>query len=175
MNDLYFYVLAAITIISAIVALEAKEIVYGAIALAISFLGVAGLFVQLDAPFVALFQVIVYVGAIAVLIIFTVMLVRREEHAQVIEKPSILGVATGLVITIGLGYVFLSSSASTVFAPTSANISLLSIGQSLTSVYALPLIVLGLVLAGSVVGALTLAKVEPGEPIPGEQEERKLT
>ena len=58
-------------------ALEAREIIYGAIGLAFSFFGVAGLFFLLDAPFVAVFQITVYIGAVAVLILFTVMLVRE--------------------------------------------------------------------------------------------------
>ena len=61
----------------AIAALEAKEIIYGAVGLAASFFGVASLFFLLDSPFVAVFQITVYVGAVAVLVLFTVMLVRE--------------------------------------------------------------------------------------------------
>jgi NADH:ubiquinone oxidoreductase subunit 6 (subunit J) len=172
MNDLAFYALAALTIISAILALEAREVVYGAISLAISFLGIAGLFVLLDAPFVALFQVIVYVGAIAVLIIFTVMLVRREVQARIVEKPNILGIGIGLAITVGLGFVFIQSVASTILPPASTSITLFQIGKALTVTYWLPLIVLGLILGGSVVAALTLAKLD--SPIPEKVERREV-
>jgi len=64
---------------SAIFALEADEIVYGAIGLAGSLFGVAAMFFLLNAPYVAVFQIAVYVGAVAVLILFTVMLVRQEK------------------------------------------------------------------------------------------------
>src|SRR3546814_11664694 len=53
---------------------------YGAIALAISMLGIAGFFLLLDSPFVAMFQITVYVGAVAVLVIFTVMLEIGRAH-----------------------------------------------------------------------------------------------
>ena len=76
MAEAVFLALSVITIGSAIAALELRSLIYGAIALMGSLGGVAGLFLLLDAPFVAMFQLAVYVGSIAVLILFTVMLVR---------------------------------------------------------------------------------------------------
>src|SRR5919107_2847847 len=78
MVDVAFIGLSVLTVGSAIFALESREIIYGAIALAISMLGIAGFFILLDSPFVAMFQITVYVGAVAVLVIFTVMLVRTQ-------------------------------------------------------------------------------------------------
>ena len=79
MVDAYFVGIAILTIGTSIIALESKELIYGAIALAISLLGIAGFFLLLDSPFVAMFQITVYVGAVAVLVIFTVMLVRTQD------------------------------------------------------------------------------------------------
>ena len=79
MADAVFIGVAVLTIGSAILALESRELIYGAIALAISMLGIAGFFLLLDSPFVAMFQITVYVGAVAVLVIFAVMLVRTQE------------------------------------------------------------------------------------------------
>jgi len=62
MADALFIAVAVLTIGAAIVALESRELVYGAIALAISMLGIAGFFLLLEAPFVAMFQITVYVG-----------------------------------------------------------------------------------------------------------------
>ena len=76
MADIVFLAMMAVTVGGAIVALESREIVYGAVGLAGSLFGVAAFFFLLDAPYVAVFQITVYVGAVAVLIIFTVMLVR---------------------------------------------------------------------------------------------------
>src|SRR5579885_1517988 len=81
-SDIAFFVLSALTLGAAIYSLESRQVVYGAISLAFSFLGVAGLFILLDATFVALFQIIVYVGAVAVLILFTVMLVTKEVERE---------------------------------------------------------------------------------------------
>ena len=79
MVDGVFVGLSVITIGSAIISLESRELLYGGIALAVSMLGIAGYFIILDAPFVAMFQIAVYVGAVAVFIIFTVMLVRSPN------------------------------------------------------------------------------------------------
>ena len=99
MVDGVFIALSIITIGSAIVTLESREILYGGIALAISMLGIAGYFIILDAPFVAMFQIAVYVGAVAVLIIFTVMLVRSPNTVTKREtnKKKIVGMLISLV------------------------------------------------------------------------------
>ena len=64
-----------------------RSLVYGSIALMGTLGGVAGFYVMLDSPFVAMFQLAVYVGSIAVLILFTVMLVKRELIFKKIEDP----------------------------------------------------------------------------------------
>ena len=78
MVDALFLGIAVLTIVSAIAALEMRSLIYGSIALMGTLGGIAGFFILLDSPFVALFQIAVYVGSIAVLILFTVMLVKRE-------------------------------------------------------------------------------------------------
>jgi K(+)-stimulated pyrophosphate-energized sodium pump len=105
-----------VTVGSAIVALEAKEIVYGAIGLAGSLFGVATLFFLLDAPYVAVFQIAVYIGAVAVLILFTVMLVREEKWSKEVPATSFTNLLTidnplvvaGLIIGAILPFFFTS-------------------------------------------------------------------
>ena len=153
------------TLGGAIVALEAKEVVYGAIGLAGSLFGVAALFFLLDAPYVAVFQIAVYIGAVAVLILFTVMLVREERWAQEAPPTSLTrvgGALTGLAITLALAaaavltylalYTTITNSASFVY-----------FGKQLSTVDWPVLLALALVLAASVVGALTLARVDREE------------
>lgn len=161
-EDIAFVVISALTIGSAIVALEAKQVVYGAIALAFSFLGVAGLFIVLDATFVALFQIIVYIGAVAVLILFTVMLVTRDVESGSKREPiKPIGVIIAVVIAVLVTAVASVSNLSDWYESGSYSGSVVSgIGTFLTNQYALPLEVLGLILGASVVGALTLAKME---------------
>jgi len=155
-----------VTVGSAIVALEAREIVYGAIGLAGSLFGVAALFFLLDAPYVAVFQIAVYIGAVAVLILFTVMLVREEKWAKetpVTSISRIAGIITGLAITIALVVAAIDTNLGQ-YTTISNSATFLDIGQLISTGDAPVLLVLALVLAASVVGALTLSRVDREEP-----------
>lgn len=164
MADLVFIAIAVMTIGSAIVALESRELVYGAIALAISMLGIAGFFLILDSPFVAMFQITVYVGAIAVLVIFTVMLVRTQALFSITEDKNrkLAGVIFMLIIIGGIGSLFIFSGIndSTFGNFQGPAIDFTAIGEEMVTYYAPALIVLALTLAGSVIGALALARRE---------------
>ena len=164
MADLVFIAIAVMTIGSAIVALESRELVYGAIALAISMLGIAGFFLILDSPFVAMFQITVYVGAIAVLVIFTVMLVRTQALFSITEDKNrkLAGIIFMLIIIGGIGSLFIFSGIndSTFGTFQSPPIDFTAIGEEMVTYYAPALIVLALTLAGSVIGALALARRE---------------
>ena len=120
MADAAFIGLSVLTVGSAIFALESREIIYGAIGLAVSMLGIAGFFILLDSPFVAMFQITVYVGAVAVLIIFIVMLVRTEALFSAIEDRGrrIAGLIFSLLMMVGIGVLLFSSLFSTAeFSP----------------------------------------------------------
>lgn len=73
-----FLLLAASTLISALLVIRSKEIVHSVIALATCFISVAAIYVLLSAEFVAIVQILVYVGAVTVVILFGIMLTRRE-------------------------------------------------------------------------------------------------
>ena len=167
MPDVAFLVLSGLVIMSAIVALEARELIYGAVGLALSLIGVAGLFVLLGAEYLAMFQVSVYVGAVVVLILFTIMLVRRESGKIVEEEePGPLGRAgvfvAGLVALAVAGAVIFLAPIS-LEAPELHSVSLRDLGRYLASSYPVALVILGLLIGATVVGGLTLAKVEREE------------
>jgi len=154
-----FLALAIFTVATAILALESRQIVYGAISLGLSFLGVAGLFLLLEAPFVALFQVIVYVGAVAVLIIFTVMLVGGDIKMRGPSfQQAAIGVVGGLSILMGVGFIALQTGLPEMFPSAPSNADYTGIGVELTGRFSVALQLLGLLLAASVIGALTMAK-----------------
>ena len=157
-----FVGLSVLTIGSALFALESREIVYGAIGLAISMLGIAGFFIILDAPFVAMFQIAVYVGAVAVLVIFIVMLVRTEALFSKKEDRGrkISGLIFSLLMLIGIGIVLFNSELTKVeFGPVMDNI-VNKIGIEMLTYYSPAFILLGLTLAGSIIAALSLARRE---------------
>ena len=162
MADLVFIAMMVVTVGGAIAALEAEEIIYGAISLAGSLFGVATLFFLLDAPYVAVFQITVYVGAVAVLILFTVMLVRQEKWAKELPTKSLsrlAGIATGVAVAVALSFAAISSNLSSLTELRNTG-GFLQIGQLISTDYAPVLEVLALVLAASVVGALTLSRTD---------------
>lgn len=167
MADPVFIAVAVLTVGTAIIALEARELIYGAVALAISMLGIAGFFLLLDAPFVAMFQIAVYVGAVAVLIIFTVMLVRTQALFTTKEdkKRKGAGIALMLIIMASLGALLLASGLNGQFGSFAGaqTVDFTEIGELMLTYYAPALILLGLTLAGSVIAALALARREDVE------------
>jgi NADH:ubiquinone oxidoreductase subunit 6 (subunit J) len=174
MADPIFIAVAVLTVGTAIIALEARELIYGAISLAISMLGIAGFFLLLDAPFVAMFQILVYVGAVAVLIIFTVMLVRTQALFTTKEdkKRKGAGIALMLIIMASFGALLLASGLNGHFANfnSSPAVDFTKIGELMLTYYAPALIILALTLAGSIISALALAR---REDIEEEEEQQK--
>ncbi len=161
MADAVFLAVSVLTIGTAIAALELRSLIYGSIALMGSLGGVAGFFFLLDSPFVALFQIAVYVGSIAVLILFTVMLVKRELIFKKIEDPKRkwAGIGLMLIIFVSIGAVILDSGIKSITTD-EPQLNFRDIGKDFLIYYWPALILMALILAGSVTGALVLARRE---------------
>ena len=105
-NDMAFVCIALFTILSALGMVLSRNIVHSALALIMTFIGVAMLFFHLDAGFLGLVQILVYAGAISVLIIFAIMLVMHGEPNQTNLQPQFgnapLGAYIALLMTAGL-------------------------------------------------------------------------
>ena len=164
MVDATFLALSVLTIGSAIASLELRSLVYSSIALMGTLAGVAGFFLLLDSPFVAMFQIAVYVGSIAVLILFTVMLVKRELIFKKIEDPrrKYAGIGLMLVFMVALGAVIIDSGLKTITTDEPA-VDFRDIGEDFLTYYWPALIIMALILAGAVTGALVLARREDVE------------
>lgn len=161
MADPVFLVLSVFTIGSAIAALELRSLIYGSIALMGTLAGVAGFFLLLDSPFVAMFQIAVYVGSIAVLILFTVMLVKRELIFKKIEDPrrKFAGIGLMLVVMISLGAIIFNSGIASI-STDEPPIDFREIGDDFLTYYWPALVLMALILAGSIIAALVLARRE---------------
>ncbi len=80
MIDIVFLVISALTIVSSIMVVQSRKLVHSAVYLSGSLIGTAAFFILLKAEFVAWIQVLVYVGAVVTLILFTIMLTRKGEE-----------------------------------------------------------------------------------------------
>jgi NADH-quinone oxidoreductase subunit J len=83
-DQLLFYVFAGVAVLGSLLVIGQKNPIYSVLAIIVSFFGLSGLYVLLEAPFVAVVQIIIYAGAIMVLFLFTVMLlnVPREDASE---------------------------------------------------------------------------------------------
>ena len=162
--DITFIVLAVVTIIGSIIALQAKELIYGAVALAVSFIGIAGFFVFLDAPYLAMLQIAIYVGAIVVLILFTIMLVRREVMDELTDTPEHGEGTAGLwlagLLAVAIAGVAALAGPDLPTQPKPADLRVSDLGPVLAIQYPIPLIILALLMSAALLGALVLAKLE---------------
>lgn len=161
--DITFIVLATVSIVGAILALHAKELIYGAIALATSFIGMAGFFASLDAPYLAMLQIAIYVGAVVVLILFTIMLVRREQSED-FEKPEpgegSMGLWLAGLLALAISGVAALAGPSLPTVMPASNLQVSDLGPALANQYSVALIVLALLVSAALLGSMVLAKVE---------------
>jgi NADH:ubiquinone oxidoreductase subunit 6 (subunit J) len=160
-----FFVLSALTIIGAAAALALRNLVHCVLALMLAFVGLAGLYLQLDAQFLGFAQILVYIGAVAILIVFAILLTRgAESHSQSIVSPS-WGMSSVVSVAVFgvLAWAIRSSVATRHSKPPQSDITVKQIGNALMSRFALPLEVIGLLLTAALVGAVTIAMQDKRE------------
>src|SRR4030095_16984891 len=113
-----FYVFAAMAVLSAIFVITARNVVHSAVALAVTLLSVAGIFLTLRSEFLAGDQVIVYVGGILVLFVFVIMLISVEKaiHERQFNRQWIIALLTAVLLIGELGFVLWRGKDSLVLA-----------------------------------------------------------
>jgi len=144
---------------AAAAAMTFRHLVHCALAMAVSFLGLAAIYLQLNAQFVGFAQVLVYVGAVAILIVFAILLTRSGEVTNVsIVAP---GWITGVVIAMGifamLAWAVLRSPALPAEVTEAPNVTVQQVGDALMTDYVMPLEVIGLLLTAAMIGAVVIA------------------
>jgi NADH-quinone oxidoreductase subunit J len=157
-----FVVISAVVLVSAALVVVSRSIVHAALWLILSLFGVAALFAVLEAGFIAVVQVVIYVGAIATLIIFAIMLTRREmrEGGQQTHRWWPLPALLALALFAGLAWLLGSLPGAGATPPALAgDDSVLLLGQALLSPeqYMLPFEVASVLLLAALVGAIVIA------------------
>lgn len=157
-----FLALAVLTLGASIFSVTLRNLVHCALALAGAFAGLGALYLQLDAQFVGFAQILVYVGAVAILIVFAILLTQGRAPAgeSVFTGSWVGGVLVALLVFAVLAGVILSSKALSEPLPQRAPATVQQIGWELMGKYILPLEVLGLVLTAALIGAVIIALKE---------------
>ena len=157
-----FSIIAALTIASAVAAMSLRNLVHCALALAMTFAGLAAFYLQLDAQFVGFAQILVYIGAVAILIVFAILLTRSDEppRRSRFSFDGAAGVGIAAIVFGLLSSLILSSGAvrREIRPPPEATVS--QIGGQLMTKFILPLEVIGLLLTGALIGAVIIAMQE---------------
>lgn len=159
--DLVFYAIAALTLSSAAIMVFSRNVVYSAVGLLFTFMGVAGFYVLLAADFVAVVQILIYVGGILVLLLFGVMLSQRitsiEMNTGAMQIiPAVLVVGGVLAILIRMIYTTpWNQTAPSEYVPTTE-----TIGTLLMTDFLIPFEIASVLLLAALIGAAFIARKE---------------
>ena len=159
-----FYLIAGLTLAGGAGVAFSRNIVYSALSLMASFMGVAGIYVLLRADFVAGVQVLLYVGGVVVLTLFAVMLTQHIADVQVSNRS--VGRWPALAIVVAVFAVLARAFAAATWRVEelpAGTYSTYAVGNALLSDYILPFEVASLVLLAVLVGTVVLTRNEPGE------------
>ncbi len=167
-SDVLWYALAGLTVASAAGVAFSRNIIYSAFSLLGAFLGVASMYVYLAAPFVAVTQVLIYIGGVLVLILFAVMLTSHIRDVKISNSslppgPGLAGLAGCAVL---LAYVGGATPWKTLAHSPMIDQSA-ALGDAFLSTYLLPFEVASIVLLATLIGAIVIArndKTESGRP-----------
>ena len=161
-----FYGLAATILGAATMVVFMRNIMHSVLYLAITFIAMAGLFLTLDADFIAAVQVLVYAGAVCIMVVFAIMLIQRTDMKATnpFNKQTIAG--AGLVaVTLAFCIVYAGRTAWVEMVANEAvpENTVGAIGQLMLSKYVIPFEVAALLLLVALVGAILLARDEEVE------------
>jgi NADH-quinone oxidoreductase subunit J len=162
---LLFTIFAILTVAGAVAAMSLRNLIHSVLALTLAFAGLAAVYLQLGAQFIGLAQILVYIGAVAILIVFAILLTREAGASpqSTVSSSWIEGGTVALVIFCVLAWAIHHSAASRLAVMPQPEASMQQIGNALMLRFALPLEVVGVLLTVALVGAVTLAMREKQE------------
>jgi NADH-quinone oxidoreductase subunit J len=158
MNSVAFAFIAILTLAAALAAATLRKLMHAALCFALAFVGLAAFFFLLGAEFVGLVQVFVYIGAVAVLIVFTILLTRRDAEKD--HGFNWGGVFISIAVFGALTWAILETQLLGVAAPPTEPLTVKRIGDALMIDYVWPLLSVGLLLTAALIGALILVMEE---------------
>ena len=163
-GEIAFWILSAVAVLGALVAVRKRNLIHGVFALLVFFAGLSGLFLLLLAEFIAAVQVLVYIGAVGILLLFAIMLTERvagDDGRRMTSRGSFWG----LVVAAAVFVVLLLQAAIQQLPPPKAaqemqviTPSVEELGKKLMDPYVVTLEVLALLLTAALIGAVTAAQ-----------------
>jgi NADH-quinone oxidoreductase subunit J len=159
-QELAFLILAVIGGLAGVLVVTSRSVVHAALYLVVALASVAGVFLLLAAPFVAFVQVIIYVGAIVVLILFGIMLTRAPVGRRVLDNSPLARVGAFVVgaAVFTMLTVFLSGAFGDARIANRAATSTAALGTSIFTNYVLPFEAVSVLLLAALIGAIVLAR-----------------
>jgi NADH-quinone oxidoreductase subunit J len=160
--SLVFYLIAALTLAGGLAAVLLKNTVHCALALTVAFAGLAMQFLELHAQFAGFAQILVYIGAVAILVVFAILLTRGSETPKdgVFSSTWLAGLAIAAAVFAVLGWAVLGSVQVLPHETAVPSITVNQIGVALLNRYVLPLEIIALLLTAALIGAVIVAMHE---------------
>jgi NADH-quinone oxidoreductase subunit J len=157
-----FYLLAALTVAGGLAAMLLKNTVHCALALTVAFAGLALLFLNLDAQFAGFAQILVYIGAVAILVVFAILLTKGSETPKdsVFSRTWLMGLVIAAGVFAVLGWAVIGSVRVLPHETAVPAVTVLQIGNALVSRYVLPLEIVAVLLTAAMIGAVIVAMHE---------------
>jgi NADH-quinone oxidoreductase subunit J len=157
MTAFALFVLAALVLIGAVWVVTLRNLFRAALSLGVVLVGVAGLFLLLEAEFLGFVQILVYVGAILTLVVFAIMLTAKLQAPQALQasrRPLPAAAASVLLFII---LATMTQSLAWPVMPSNEPVTLAALGQQLITTLVLPFEIISLVFVAALVGAIALA------------------
>jgi NADH-quinone oxidoreductase subunit J len=158
MSTIAFAIIAILTLAAALAAATLQKLMHAALCFAVMFVGISAFFFLLGAEFVGLVQIFVYIGAVAVLIVFTILLTRQDVGNVRSFKWG--GVIVAIAVFAGLVWAISNTKSLPLAPPLIEPVTVQRIGELLMTNYVWPLQCVGVLLTAALIGALILVMEE---------------
>lgn len=161
-----FCLMVLLTLAGAVAAMTLRHLVHCALSLVVTFAGLAALYLHLNAEFVGFAQILVYIGAVAMLILFAVLLTRAGlPGGQPLFSGSwLVGAGIALLVFGALTVAILSTPLATAHPAKEPHVPVKDLGTLLMTAYVLPLEIIALLLTAALIGAVVIAMPEANTP-----------
>ena len=154
MSTVAFAIIAILTLSAALAAATLRKLMHAALCFAVMFVGISAFFFLLGAEFVGLVQIFVYIGAVAVLIVFTILLTRHDQEKT--RGFNWSGVVVAIAVFAGLVWAITRTPSVSIVPAAAKALTVKQIGDALMISYVWPLLCVGVLLTAALIGALIL-------------------